>query len=174
MLVEIVLGPFDIWLNRVCVLGGIPIGGANFAVFLDELKSFQQSKGFVHGTTHGQIVHSDLPQDTFRVDDEQSSQGDSSILEQNVVVPSDLFRQVCEQGVLQLTQSSVLSFQIRPCQVAEMRVHRHSNDFCIQGLELIDAVTEGDDLGGTNECTGRERIYDRFQGVFKGTYKSRG
>ena len=37
--------------------------------------------------------------------------------------------------------------------MTEMGISRHADDFGVQCLELIDAVAEGNDFGGADECT---------------------
>ena len=154
MLVEVILGPLHVRLDGIGILRGVPISGTHLTVLLNKLERLDKSQGFVHRPSHGQIVDRDLPEHTLGIDDEQTTEGDTGILKEDIVVPSDLLGEVRQQGVLQLTQSSVLALQIRPCQVAKVRVDGDTNHFCVNILELLDSVAERDDLSGTDEGAG--------------------
>jgi len=76
-----------------------------------ELEGLDETNGFFNGTADGQIVDGDLagkkkkidklssvfrdkidkaiPQDTLRVDDEETTEGNTSFLNQDTIVPTD-------------------------------------------------------------------------------------
>lgn len=45
-------------------------------MFVSVLEGLHQPQSLVHRSSHGKIVHGDLPQDAFVVDDEQSPERD--------------------------------------------------------------------------------------------------
>lgn len=78
------------------IIVGIPVGRANFAVFLNELEGLQQSQRFVDGTANGQVIDGLLTHNTLWIDDEQATECDAGIFDQHIVVASNLFGQIGE------------------------------------------------------------------------------
>lgn len=53
-----------------------------FSVFVSVLEGLDQPQGLIHGPPYWEVVHGDLPQDAFVIDDEESSEEE----EQNIKV----------------------------------------------------------------------------------------
>lgn len=47
-----------------------------FSVFVSVLEGLNQPKSLIYGSSHWKIVHGDLPQDAFVIDDEESPKRD--------------------------------------------------------------------------------------------------
>ena len=85
-------------------------------MLLHELKGFDQTKNFVDGTADRQVVDGDLSQVLLAIDDEETAQGDATVvIDQNTVALSDVFGKVAEQGILKATQAALLPWCIDPC-----------------------------------------------------------
>lgn len=68
--------------------------GQYLPMLLKELDGLQKSLGLVNAATNGGAVDCDLLQATLLVDDEQASQGDSSILNQHSILCCNLLQSV--------------------------------------------------------------------------------
>ena len=75
LLVEEFFWSFDTWFDSI--FAWLPASWADFAVFVNKLKGFDQSKNFVDTSADWEIVDCDLSNVMFFVDDEQTSVGDS-------------------------------------------------------------------------------------------------
>lgn len=56
---------------------------------------------------------------------------------------------------------SYLSFSVRPCQMAKMRIHRYSYHSCVQIMKFFHTITKWDDFGGTDKCA-TEKLFSFF------------
>ena len=92
-----------------------------------------------------------LPQNTIRIHDEETTQGDTRLFNKNSVVPGDCLVKVRDQRVLQPAQASLLARLLDPGQVGEMRVGGDSDHLTVDLLELLDPLGEGDDFRGADE-----------------------
>lgn len=45
-----------------------------------------------------------------------------------------------------------------PGQVGKLGVDRTGDDLCVDGVELVYAITESDDLSGANKCAAKNKI----------------
>lgn len=52
-----------------------------------------------------------------------------------------------------------LAWSIDPCQVGEVRVHRHPDHLTVDVVELVGLVTERDDLRWTHKGAAKEKIF---------------
>ena len=57
---------------KLCVERKGETAGYTLSVFVRVLEGLDQPQGFVHRSSHWEIVHGDLPQVAFPVDDEQT------------------------------------------------------------------------------------------------------
>lgn len=133
------------------LLSRAPSGGADFAVFVGELEGLDQPQSLVDVSAHGQIVDGHLAEGAGAVDDEEAAEGDALVLLENSVRSGDFQVLVGEQGDVHLAQSSLLPGGVGPGQMGEMRVGGASDDFTTDFAELLGALRERDDFGGTNE-----------------------
>ena len=79
---------FRIWNNSG--LTGFPSGRANLSVFISVLESLQKSQSLIDRSAHRQIVHGDLPQNTFVVDDKETAETVTVVFQVHSVVLWDL------------------------------------------------------------------------------------
>jgi hypothetical protein len=71
MLVEILFRFFDSRLD--CITTRLPVGRANFAMFVNKLECLNQTESLIYRTSNWQVIDCDLTQDSLRVDNEQAS-----------------------------------------------------------------------------------------------------
>ena len=116
--------------SSVCGVEGVAGQQANFAVpkkqrTAHELEGLDQPERLVDRTSDREIIDGDLTKDTAGVDQEKSTEGDASILEQNTVVTSDLHRLVGYELELEIrAESAILALSISPGEMRELRVAR--------------------------------------------------
>lgn len=131
---------------------GLPVGGADLAVLVGELEGLDETEGLGDVAADGQVVDGDLAQGALRVDDEETAQGDTLLLDQDAVVAGDLEVLVGDQGQLQvLTKTTLLAGALAPCQVGEVAVGGDTEDGGVELLELGEGVVEGEDLSGADK-----------------------
>lgn len=122
-----------------------------FSMFVCVLEGLHQSEGLVHRSAHRQVIHSDLSEDTFTIDDEETSECVSLVLKKDAVVFGDLMCEVRKKRNLHWSQTSLFPWGVDPGQMSKLRVHRASDHLCINGLKLVHTITEGDDLSRTHK-----------------------
>jgi len=142
---------FVVGIGNDGVGAGFPTSRTNLAVMIRILECLDQSKGFIDGSTNWEVVHRYLPQIPFSVDDEKASESVTGIFEINAVVFRDLVRQIGEKGNIERAQTAVLPGSFDPSQVGELRVDGNAHNFRIDSTELVRAITERDNLRGTDE-----------------------
>jgi len=107
-------------LERPCRIGfdggrlWFPVCGADLAMFLHELESFNEAKGFIYRSAHGKIIDGHLPDNTLGVNQEETSESYPSLLDQNAVVPGNGFGEVRHKGVAQTSQTTLFPRHIDP------------------------------------------------------------
>lgn len=79
-----------------CLVAGMPVSRANFAINVSKLERLDESKSFIDGSSHGVIVDLHRSNLTSRVLDEKSAKGGSvhliiSIFYKHSVVMTNLF-----------------------------------------------------------------------------------
>ncbi|KAH0533538.1 hypothetical protein FGG08_007682, partial [Glutinoglossum americanum] len=87
----------------------------------------------------------------FGVDQEQAAQRDAGVLDQYAVITGDRLVEVGHERVAQVAQTAVLARGVAPGEVGELAVDRHADDFRAEGVEILDAIAEGDDFGRADE-----------------------
>lgn len=121
-------------------------------MLISELEGLDQTQGLVDVTADGQVVDGDLAQGTLGVDDEETTEGDTLLLDQHTVVAGDLEVLVGDQGELQVvTETTLLAGTLDPGQVGEVAVGGDTQDGGVELLELGEGVVEGEDLGGADK-----------------------
>lgn len=154
MLIEIFLRSLWVRLDGVGVGLRVPVGRANFAVLFHKLERLNQAQRFVDRAAHRQIVDRNLTHHSIRIDYEQTTERDSGLLQQHTVIGRNLLGQIGQQRVLELAKTAALSRRVTPGQVRKVRINGHSDDLGVQRVEILDAVTEGNDLRGTDKGAG--------------------
>lgn len=130
----------------------LPAGGADLAVLVGELEGLDEAQGLVDVAADGQVVDGDLTQGALGVDDEETAQGDSLLLDQNAVVAGNLEVLVGHQRQLQvLAQAALLAGPLAPRQVGEVAVGGDAQHGGVDLLELGHGVVVGENLGGADK-----------------------
>lgn len=136
------------------LLPRIPVRRANLTVLIRELERIQQPQRLIHGPTHRQIIDRDLPDHTIGIDQEQTTQGDTLLLDQNTVVLGELVVLVCVEWDVDGAETAVAAAGLRPGEERVLGVGGGEDDGGVAGFEVLDAVAEGDDFGGADEGPG--------------------
>lgn len=118
---------------------------------LHVLDRLQRSQRFVDGATKRRVVNGRVLDNTFLVDDEQTSQRLAVILIVHVVRVNRLALQIREQRVLNVAQAAFVSFGLDPRQVRELGIDRAPDDFAVQFRELLVSVAKGGDFSRADE-----------------------
>lgn len=118
---------------------------------LHVLDRLQRSQRFVDGATKRRVVNGRVLDNTFLVDDEQTSQRLAVILIVHVVRVNRLALQIREQRVLNVAQAAFVSFGLDPRQVRELGIDRAPDDFAVQFRELLVSIAKGGDFSRADE-----------------------
>ena len=118
---------------------------------LHVLDRLQRSQRFVDGATKRRVVNGRVLDNTFLVDDEQTSQRLTAILIVHVVRVNRLALQIREQRVLNVAQAAFVSFGLDPRQVRELGIDRAPDDFAVQFRELLVSIAKGGDFSRADE-----------------------
>jgi len=129
----------------------LPSRGANLSVFIRVLESLNQAKSFVHASTHGEVVHGDLAEDAFVVDDEETSEGNAIIFKVDTIVLRDLLGEIRQKWDVKFSKSPLSPRRVHPGQMSEMRVYRGTHHLSPNLTELLDPIVEGENLCWTHE-----------------------
>ena len=93
-----------------------------------------------------------VPQRALRVNDEQTTEGNTLLLDEDTVVTRNRHVAVREERKLEVrSETALLAGLSRPCEVGEVRVGRRAEDNGVDGLELRECVVEREDLGRADE-----------------------
>ena len=139
-----------VWLHGL--LARSPVSGANLiGMGLHVLEGLQNAKGFINVPSHRQVVDGGVHDHTVRVDDEQTTQGNTLSLVENVVGRGDFLLQVGNEGIVDIAQATLIARGLDPGQVAELAVHGNAENLGVLAGEIGVAVAEGRDLSRTNE-----------------------
>jgi hypothetical protein len=86
---------------------------AYLAILVRELERINQPQRLIHAPSNRQIIDSDLPHHTMRVDQKQSSESNTLLLNQDAIVFADTVVLVREQWDVNLAQPTI--FPTRSC-----------------------------------------------------------
>ncbi|MBF8270952.1 MAG: signal peptide protein [Magnetococcales bacterium] len=128
----------------------VPAGGADIAVDFGELKGIHHAQHFVDVAPQRQVVDHLMAHDARFVDEEGTPQSDTWS-EVKVVVFGDVFGNVGDERILDIADAAVLDRGVFPGQVGEVGVNGDADDFNVAAFELLEAVVEGNDLGGADK-----------------------
>ncbi|KAF1778281.1 hypothetical protein GQ600_12908 [Phytophthora cactorum] len=156
---ERLVGGLEVLLRRIHrrldrLLALLPASGAHLTVLVRELESLHQTKNLVHVATNGAVVNGALTQLALTVDDEQTTEGGTSLLahvDQDVVGRGDLLVEVGKERDVELTQTALLARSVDPRQVRELGVHAAAQHLTAKLAELRRLLAERDDLRGAHE-----------------------
>ena len=144
---EVLLGTLGVRLHGLFTRS--PVGRANLVgVGLHVLEGLQNAKGFINVPSHRQVVDGGVHDHTVGVDDEQTTQGNTLSLVENVVGRRDFLLQVGNEGIVDIAQATLIARGLDPGQVAELAVHGNAENLGVLAGEIRVAVAEGRDLSG--------------------------
>ena len=63
-----------LWIWNDCIFARVPICWTHFPMLVSVLECLNKAECFVNTSSHGEIIHSHLSQDSFVVNDEQTSE----------------------------------------------------------------------------------------------------
>ena len=132
----------------------LPPRRTDLSMLVSVLECLDQTQSFIHGSSHWQVVHGDLPEGALVIDDEQASQGVTVLLQIDSIVLGDGVGEVRQERNIQLAQSSLCSWGGHPGQMCEVGVDGTRYYLGIHCAELFHAVIEGKDLRWAHKGTG--------------------
>lgn len=94
-------------------------------MLVSKFESIKEAKGLIHGSPHRKVVDGLLAQNTFWGDDEQATQGNTSVValfNKHLVVFRDGFGDVRDKGVAKATQTALVARSVDPVQMREHRI----------------------------------------------------
>ena len=119
---EILFRAFGIGLHGLFARS--PVSRADLVrVGLHVLEGLQNPQGFINVTTHGQVVDRGVHDDAIGIDDEQATQGDTLSIIEDVVSRRNFLLQVSDEGIVNVTQATLIACCLNPSQVAELAVY---------------------------------------------------
>jgi hypothetical protein len=96
-----------------------PVSGANFTVFISELESFNETENFINGTTNGEIVDGDLTNSTLGINDEKTTESDTSFFDKNTIVLGNRLGLISEKRDVHFTETTLLTRSVDPGKMRE-------------------------------------------------------
>lgn len=114
-------------------------------------KYLDQSKIFVNISTDWQIVDAQVLNNLVVINDERSSETDSTIV-QHTVFGWDLFVDVSDEWDINRSESTLFSWLFGPLHVAEVGVDWASDNFAVYFSEGFCFFREIDDFCWAHEC----------------------
>lgn len=170
---EVFLGLLDIRLDGLGT--SLPVGRANLTVLISELESFNETKNFINGTTNGKIVDSNLTNGTLGVNDEETTESDTSFFNENTIVLGNGLGLISQERNVHLTKTTLLTGSVNPSKMREFyrknfnnasfffflffctislkltRISRGTDNGSVQSFEFLDTFRESKDLSRANE-----------------------
>lgn len=129
-----------------------PASRADLAVLVGELEGLNETDGLLDVAADGQVVDSDLAEGTLGVNDEETAEGNTLVLEQHAVVARDLLAAVGDQRQLQVGTETTLLARLRlPGQVGEVGVGREGENGGVDAAETSQSVIVLDNLSGADK-----------------------
>jgi hypothetical protein len=126
----------------------LPASRAHLAVLVGELEGLDETESLLDVAADGKIVDGDLAEDTLGVDDEETAESDTLVLDQDTVVTGDLGGLVGDEGELQVgTETTLLAGLLNPGKMSEVGVGGDTEDGGVDLLEAVEGVVVLDDLG---------------------------
>ena len=121
------------------------------SMFVSELESLEKSQSLIHISSNGEIIDSNLPQFALRINDEQTSEGETLVLLEHPICPADGHALISQKRDLHVAQTSFLATLLAPGKMGEMRVSAAGYHLAVEGSKLCSTVIESNDLRWTNE-----------------------
>ena len=147
---EILLGAFGIGLHGFFARS--PVGRADFIrIGLHILEGLQNPQRFINIATHGQVVDRGVHDHAIGIDDEQTAQGDTLSVIEDVVGRRDLLLQVSDEGIVDIAQATLIAGSLNPSQVAELTVDGNAENLGVLAREIRVTVAEGRDFSRADE-----------------------
>jgi hypothetical protein len=128
----------------------VPASRTNFTVLFGELQRVDHADHFVDIAAERQIVNNLVTHYAVAVDQEGTTVSDA-IGSLNVERLANFVPNVSDQSVLDGANAALFDWRIAPCAVRELAVNRHTDDFNIALLELVDTMVEGDQFAWANK-----------------------
>mmetsp|Transcript_11330 Transcript_11330/g.12947 ORF Transcript_11330/g.12947 Transcript_11330/m.12947 type:complete len:217 (+) Transcript_11330:111-761(+) len=139
------------WISLEGLLSFLPVGWANFTVFISELESFNESQNFINVSTDWSVVDGHVSKDTLLVNDVGSSESDTFLLNKAAISCGDLKSSISEKWDLHVTETTFRSWLLAVFHMREDGVSGSTDDLAAKLLEFFGLVGEGDDFSWANE-----------------------
>ena len=131
-------------------LAFLPLGGADVAMLLEELQRVHHADHLVDVAPQRQVIDHLMANDALTINQERTAQG-HGVIHQHIVVAGDAFGEIRYHGHLHLADATLCLRGILPGQMGIMGIDAARHDFAVAGLELRQAVVEGEDLRRADE-----------------------
>ena len=131
-----------------------PARGADFTMLVSVHESVDKSEGLINITAYGEVRDTSVSEDSFSVDDEGTSEGNSSVtslFDEGAIASGDALGHVSYHGDLHGAKSSLVSGLLGVLSVSEVGVDRASNNLASDLLELRGSIVVVADLSGADE-----------------------
>ena len=135
----------------------LPVGGADLAVLVGELESLDEPDGLVDRAADGEVVDGDLAERSLGVDQEQAAEGDTGVLDQDVVGARDGQVLVGDELEVEVgAEPALVARGVGPREVRVLRVGRDGKDLGVERGKVGELVVEGEDLSLKGRKMGTE------------------
>lgn len=139
----------------------LPVGRADLAKLVGELEGVNETEGLVDGTANGEVVDGDLGELVMNhisdwnadlaellggVNDEETTEGNTILLDKDAIVLSNLVGLVAQQGPVDGTETTVPPWGIGPREESVLGVDGAEENLGTTLAELLDSVGEGNNL----------------------------
>lgn len=114
---EVFLGLLDIRLDGLGT--SLPVGRANLTMLISELESLNKTKDFIDRSSNWEIVDCDLTDSTLGVNDEKTTESDTSIFKENTIVLGNGLGLISQERNVHLTKTTLLTGSVNPGKMRE-------------------------------------------------------
>ena len=149
-ILPVVVEFFGLQLRLHCGSPFGPAWGTNLSILGVELEGLEQSQVFRNIPSNSQIVDTGMPENLVVIDQESTSEGNSSIV-QNSIVWSNFFLYISQEGNIKGAQSSSISWFESPFAMDKVGVNRTANNLASAVSELLGMVAEVNNFCGADE-----------------------
>jgi hypothetical protein len=143
-----------------------PSSGADFTMFIRMLKSLDKSESFVNTATNSGIVHLHHAESSLSINDVETTESSSVkliifVINKDVIISRHVLRDISEERIVHVTETSFSSGSVNPSKMGEMRVCGYSQYLSVDVFKFLDTVRERDQFSWAN-VSEIERVEDQY------------
>lgn len=133
----------------------LPVGRADLTVLGGELESVHESESLINRASDRGVVDGDLGNNSLRVDNEDSTESNSLLLNEDTVISRKSVVGVSNKRDLHTSKTALGSGLVVPGQPRELRVGRGKENLSATLSKLVSSIGVSNDLSGAHKGEGQ-------------------